>query len=748
MGRASIGFPAARAARAAVALLALLLLVAVAGPAGAADRRVALVIGNGAYAHAPALPNPPNDAAAVAAALQRIGFEVLSGRDLDKEQTVDLLRRFERSLKDASVGLVFYAGHGLQVDGRNYLIPIDAQLESEADLQFDAVPLDVVLGQLERAVPVQVVFLDACRDNPLARTLARSMGRTRSSALGQGLAPARASVGALIAYATQPDNVALDGDGAHSPFTAALLRHLDTPGLEIRQMLTRVRKSVLEETDGRQVPWDHSSLTGDFYLAGLPTPKATGDAGSVEAAFWGSIEGSGNPADFRDYLKTFPDGAFRPLAERRLAALTGAGASDAAPAAAGNRPPVVEPAAEVALVLGTPPALAHLRPYDPDGDAVSIVVSAVEGGTLRADGRAVAAGDRLTPEQFLALAPGPADTRALTPASGRPASAVVLSYRAEDGRGGVSNGTLTLRPVLDDCDRLAAIPQDPAGVAPGVAWHALRPEAAVAACRAAVTRFPDVPRLKAELGRALIKLGRYDEALPLLRVAAEGGLATAEDGLGIVFLHGLGVAEDAATARLWFEKAAAQGLPSAQSKLGWLYRNGLGGLARDPAEAARWFERAAAQGSEEGRYNLAGLYAQGLGVAQDLGRARALFREAAEAGFPLAQNDLGTVLAQGLGGPADTEAAIRWWARAAASDHAEAGELARENLRLVPPPDLVRAAQRMLADAGYDPGPADGAMGPKTRDALAALARAAGIAPPAAVTPETLEALARALPQR
>jgi uncharacterized caspase-like protein len=161
--------------------------------------------------------------------------------------------------------LFFYAGHGLQVNGKNYLVPVDAKLERPGDLALDAVDIGNVLAQMEAEKRVNLIFLDACRDNPLARSLARSLG-TRSSAVGQGLASIQSAIGTMIAYATQPDNVALDGEGRNSPFTAALLKHIVTPGLEIGTLMKRVRADVIAATREKQVPWDHSSLIGDVIL--------------------------------------------------------------------------------------------------------------------------------------------------------------------------------------------------------------------------------------------------------------------------------------------------------------------------------------------------------------------------------------------------------------------------------------------------------------------------------------------------
>ena len=257
-----------------------------------AQKRVALVIGNSAYTRAGPLANPANDANDIAKALGDLGFDVIIGLDLDKRGFDGKVRDFSRALADADTGLLFYAGHGLQVGGRNYLVPVDAQLGSERDLDFEAVSLDFVLKQmeLEREGKTNIVFLDACRDNPLARNLARSMG-TRSASIGRGLAQVQTGVGTFIAYSTQPGNVALDGASRNSPFTEALTRSVKEPGRNLTAVMIDVRRQVLAATNGRQVPWDHSALTGDFYFhlasapgavpkLGLPAPGA--DTGAMQ----------------------------------------------------------------------------------------------------------------------------------------------------------------------------------------------------------------------------------------------------------------------------------------------------------------------------------------------------------------------------------------------------------------------------------------------------------------------------------
>ena len=246
---------------------------AAAGPASVSEAasiesgpRVALVIGNGAYANVTPLSNPANDAREMAGALRELGFKVIEGYNLDSTTMRGRIADFGAALPGAGVSLFYYAGHGMQVAGKNYLIPVDAKLERPSSLGVEAIEVGTVLSDMEAEKRINLVFLDACRDNPLSRSLARSFGPSRSTIIGQGLAQLPAGIGTLITFATSPDTVALDGSGKNSPFTSAMLKYIRTPGLEIRSMLTRVRADVIKATNERQVPWDHSSLTGDFYF--------------------------------------------------------------------------------------------------------------------------------------------------------------------------------------------------------------------------------------------------------------------------------------------------------------------------------------------------------------------------------------------------------------------------------------------------------------------------------------------------
>jgi hypothetical protein len=230
------------------------------------------------------------------------------------------VRRFSERLPGADVALLFYAGHGLQVAGKNYLIPVDAQLDTQADLDFGTIDLDLVLKGMEADARTNIVFLDACRDNPLAVNLTRRLG-SRSGTVSRGLAQIDTAIGTLIAFSTQPGNVALDGDGRNSPFTEALLKTIEVPGLPLSDVMIDVRNDVLRATGRKQVPWDNSSLTGQFYFKPLPRdaagPGRPGQEG-VEVVFWNSIKDTKNPQLFEAYLRRYPSGSFSDIAKINL----------------------------------------------------------------------------------------------------------------------------------------------------------------------------------------------------------------------------------------------------------------------------------------------------------------------------------------------------------------------------------------------------------------------------------------------
>ena len=246
--------------------------------ADSGGRRVALVIGNGAYANFPALPNPPNDARTLAKNLRDLGYEVTEGIDLKRDDMQKMTREFMRNAAQAKTLVLYYAGHGVQVSGRNYLVPVDVNPQDGANIVNSMTDMDKILAGLDDQVRTNILIFDACRNDPFAQQTASATGRSievktdakTRSGLAQPTAPTAGTTlgaGTLIAFATAPGQVALDGEGANSPFSAALSRHIGTPGLEVQQMLTRVRAEVVAGTRSKQVPWSNSSLLGEVYLA-------------------------------------------------------------------------------------------------------------------------------------------------------------------------------------------------------------------------------------------------------------------------------------------------------------------------------------------------------------------------------------------------------------------------------------------------------------------------------------------------
>ena len=230
--------------------------------AGQPERRTALVIGNAAYASGP-LRNPINDARAMSKALESLSFDVTLKENLDQKQMKREIQAFGEKLQKGGVGLFYYAGHGIQVNGHNYLLPVGAAIEHEKQVEYEAVDMGAVLSEMDFAHNrMNIVIIDACRDNPFARSF---------RSVSQGLASVDAPTGTLIAYATAPGSVANDGQGDNSIYTGELLRAMVQPGLKIEDVFKQVRSAVREATTGRQTPWESSSLEGDFYFLAPPS---------------------------------------------------------------------------------------------------------------------------------------------------------------------------------------------------------------------------------------------------------------------------------------------------------------------------------------------------------------------------------------------------------------------------------------------------------------------------------------------
>jgi hypothetical protein len=299
-----------------------------------AERRVALVVGNSAYAHASSLRNPRNDAQDITETLKRLDFEVLTGLDLDQQDFATLIQKFVRMLDDADVALFFYAGHGLQINGKNYLVSTNAKLENEFLIPAETIELDALVRLMESKAPIDLVFLDACRNNPLTDQLRRSFAAMRRGGdIGRGLARVEPTGrDTLIAFAAAPGQEAADGRDRNSPFTGALLKYMPQPGLEVSVMLKEVAADVRRETRNAQRPQQLSDMSRTFYFAKaapaavalaapVPAPAAPEPKPELEVAYWNSVRSLQDCNAVQSYIRRFPNGTFIDLAkldEQRL----------------------------------------------------------------------------------------------------------------------------------------------------------------------------------------------------------------------------------------------------------------------------------------------------------------------------------------------------------------------------------------------------------------------------------------------
>jgi uncharacterized caspase-like protein len=354
-------------------ILASLALTLFAPSAASAERRVALVIGNANYSNAASLRNPRNDAADMAETLKKLGFEVELGVDLDQKKFATTIENFARSLDGADVGLFYYAGHGLQLNDRNYLVSVNAKLENEFLLASETIDLTSIVRLMESKTTVNLVFLDACRNNPLAENLRRGLEATkRSTALGRGLARLEPTGrDTLIAFAAAPGQVAADGTDRNSPFTASLLRNIPRPKVEVSVMLKEVSADVRRATANVQRPQQLSDMSRTFYFA----PDAAAVASDVpeqqmktassaapaqddrafDVAFWNAAQSANDCDSTRAYLQRFPNGVFvdlARLAERRLCV----------------------PSRQVTVVESSAPTLTPAPPAPPAAPAVPVFV--------------------------------------------------------------------------------------------------------------------------------------------------------------------------------------------------------------------------------------------------------------------------------------------------------------------------------------------------------------------------------------
>jgi TPR repeat protein len=597
----------------------------------AADKRVALIIGNSSYEHVPALSNPATDTADVAAALERLGFEVERVTDQSHSEMRNGLRSFRSRVAGADIAVVYYAGHGIEVDKQNYLVPTDAILQSDGEIEYEAIPLDLVMRSVETARKLRLVIVDACRENPFLAQMKRS-GASRS--IGRGLARVEPTGNTLVAFAAKEGTTAADGDGRNSPFATALLSNIEEPGLEIGLLFRRVRDEVLISTGGDQEPFLYGSLSSEgFYLKPAEVParqetvrvedvprRETGpssfDSAEIEITFWNTVKDSNDPNMLRTYLARYSDGAFADLAQILIGKLeggsyTGARAEQRASLTPGTQ---TEPAK-----TGAAKAMAR-------DIAVQVEVSEIEvGGTKRS---AIGAQVGLI---------GAPMARAL----GLPAN----------------TGTAVISLIT-------AGPADLAGIRPG--------DVVVRFNEQNIETMSDLPRLSAAVpagNRVTVEMKRYGqglgELLSVLEKAADDGDLDAAWTLHRLYADAYGGLDDARQKHRWARTAARGGDPDMQYAVSLAYQNG-DGIEADEAEALRWARLAADQG-HGGAFGYVGLaYEYGRGVDKDIYEALRWFRKGADSGDSYSIYSLGYAYAHAQAGlPEDHHEAMRWYRKAA-----------------------------------------------------------------------------------
>ncbi|MFL4470174.1 caspase family protein [Tateyamaria armeniaca] len=672
--------------------------------------RVALVIGNSAYQSVTALPNPANDARLIAEKLWESGFEVIESIDADRETMLADLATFRSRLREGSEALFFYAGHGVQVGGRNYLLPVSVSPSSIEDLRAQSVDAQLFVDIMDGSgARLNIVLLDACRNNPFVAldtqdadeiaTRAITIGQSReevqrglvllSEASSGGLAEMTAGDSeTMISFATAPGAVAFDGVGQHSPYTASIAESIDEPGIELAELFRRVRGGVRERTDGQQIAWTTSTLENPFYfkpdtpdlrnsttglgvegdtLGALPPQRI------VDRVFWRAIRDSDKLDAFEAYVRTSPDGAFVDDALAHIALLGGD------PDTVQEVDPVLpvlpqqndslrtEYKADVvdrlarsqnAVPIGVGPSRITLSEQSADGWVY--VSRAPRLGEVRTAG-----GSALNQGTVHFVRAGEASE--FEPFVGSNGGLEALEGDVLGPEGATDPVRIDIESYVDACDMLAGNPYDSARVTAGTRQFILDRnfEGAIAVCELAVARHPDTVRFWAQLARAYRAAGRYEDAREWQVKAVDAGYINAMVYLGQMHLDGQAVSQDFTRAYELFETAVAAGDIAALTALAWVHRAGVG-VPQDYAVAREFYERGAARGNDWAMTNLAEFYHKGLGVARDAQEAERWYIEAAKSGELTAQTRLARMYQDGDGIPQDFEQA-RFWFETAAS---------------------------------------------------------------------------------
>jgi TPR repeat protein len=566
-------------------IFALVALLSSAAPA-LAERRVALVIGNSEYHSVPRLENPANDAKLVARTLRGLGFALVGDDaqvDLDKAHFDSALQAFGNQVLGADVALFYYAGHGLQVAGKNFLVPVEANPTKEADVYLQMIDTSIVLSQMEGSgTKLNIVLLDACRNNPF--------GGRGLRAAGGGLAQMLAPEGTLISYATQPGNIALDGSDGDSPYTKALVATMTRPGLGLFDTFNAVGLAVKQATGGQQQPWLSSSpIEGGFAFVG------SSQVAAAEAPATAPLAGA--PAQGAEAA---------PRTARAPAALP----------TPDSKPPTAEPASPPTAAKEQTAALNPQAQPAAATDAATAIAACDRLAASPIDPTRTAGVVGLEFDEMDAAAAVPACRAALAAEPDNPRLQFELG-RAEMKAGGAGEEVLGLFRKAAMAGSAAAmnglgLAYDRGIGAPRDMSEALRwyRQSADAGNRAAMRRLGVVYKKGEGVEKDQVQAAAW------FRKSADAGDVVAMTDIGLAYLNGWGVRRDPREAVNWFRKGADGGGPASMNHLALCYLYGQG-VARDPAEAVRWFRKAADAGNAKAMESLGDAYRNGVGVKKD-----------------------------------------------------------------------------------------------------------------------------------
>ncbi|RWC22862.1 MAG: tetratricopeptide repeat protein [Mesorhizobium sp.] len=692
--------------------------------ASAIERRVAFVIGNSDYQEISALKNPAKDVVDVSNTFRAAGFDVFVASNLTKLQFEDQFRNYLAAVDGAEVAVVYYSGHGFQIGGENFLIPVDASLKDAADVEVQAIKLNDVLQQMRSKSKIQVIILDACRNNPFPRKdyWLRDQLLTAS---GTGLAEVRSSLNTLIAFATEPGAVAYDGAGDLSPFSFAFSRRALAPNQEIRTVMAAVRRDVVEATKGLQVPWENSSLIDEVVLMrrssrpslppvlekvvlsgvgpvdlNLPEPVEV-DGGSITVSIerppaLGRLMLNGKVVEAGDLIQgkdlphlqmDVPKGVGEPEEMDMLAyaardnwggeakgmlvfrVKSGEGAQGEQVMASLEAEQKQQVLQRGIHVTGAAEAIENREIDVPVGiGAVALNLDlptddsavSLKVTSYPATGTLSLPDRALSPESSLTV--GEVEGLRYEPQIGASAPVeIAFEIRADSA---VSKpAKMKVSPTVDPCDLAAGEPLDLQGVVPGLLPNEIGADA-VKLCEAAVKAYPDVARFRYELGRALLAAGKVEQARKAIQQAADRGHVRAVFELGYLYATGTGVAVDRKQANTFYAAAADKGDPYGMTSWGRALFHGSG-VEPDTAKGLDLLLKAAAMGHTYAMNDLGAIFTEGRnGVTADQARAVAFLEAGVERQDMYSMNLLGRNYLSGAGVDKDPKTALALFQKA------------------------------------------------------------------------------------